>query len=111
MTTLMAYIGRDNEERLELLEDDALVAAGVVTRAVFKFDSWVLDTDVDTDVIYFDDANNQTLCLKLGQITDMEKGMYRGGKITLYDIDNVDGIAWGDPVTVIAITWPVTLST
>jgi len=94
MELLTAYIGRDNEERLQLLQDGSLVNAGAVTRAVFKFGDYCLDTDVDSDVIYFADSDNQVLCLKLGLVDDIVAGVYRNEKITIYDAVNIYGIAW-----------------
>jgi len=95
MTTILtAYIGRDNEERLELLQDGVLVTASAVTRAVLKFGSFCLDTDVDTDEFYFLDSNNQVLCLKIGLLTGLAAKNYFDGKLTLFDNSNPEGLAW-----------------
>jgi hypothetical protein len=106
MEILYAYIGRDNEERLELKQAGALVTAGAVTRAVLKFCSFCLDTDVDADEIYFLDSDNQTLCMKLGLVDDMAVGAYRDGKLTIYDAANTEGIAWAD-IGVVSLAWDV----
>jgi len=96
ITTLTAYIGRDNEDRLELLQDGVLVAASAVTKAVLKFGTFCLDTEVDTDEIYFLTSDNQTLCLKIGIVTNLVAGAYSDGKITLFDAVNTNGLAWAD---------------
>lgn len=101
MEVLAAYIGRDNEERLQLLQGGSLVTAGAVTRAVLKFSGYCIDTDVDSGVIYFSDSDNQVLCLKLGMVDDIAAGTYRGAKLTLYDVDNTNGIAWTDLVVAV----------
>lgn len=105
MTVLTAYIGRDNEDKIQLLQDSVVVTAGVVTRAVFKFGDYCIDTEIDTDVIYFDDSDNQVLCLKLGLIDDLSplSGTI-SGQLTLFDNTNTNGIAWV-LVPVLIKTW------
>jgi len=105
MQVLTAYIGRDNEEALQLLQDGALVAEYAVTRAVFKFGTYCLDTAVDTDIFYFDD-NHQILYLKLGLINDIVAGIHRDGQLTLFDSSTTIGYAW-DSFIVSVQNWPV----
>lgn len=104
--TLTAYIGRDNEARLELLQDGVLVVASAVTKAVLKFGTFCLDTEVDTDEIYFLTSNNQTLCLKIGLLTGLVAGNYSDGKLTLFDAVNTNGLAWVD-LTISVKDWSV----
>jgi hypothetical protein len=92
-TKLIAYISRDNEEQIELLVNGALVAENAVTRAVLKFGGYVLDTNVDTNIIYFSSSTNQILCLKLGLIENLIVNDYLRGTLTLYDNVNTNGIA------------------
>jgi hypothetical protein len=107
MTSLVAYIGRDNEERLELLNNGSVVTAGAVTRAVFKFSAWCLDTEIDSEVFYFLNPANQTLCFKLGLVEGIRVGTFTTGRLTIYDHQNQNGIAWGPRMTVIINAWPV----
>ena len=93
-TTLTAYIGRDNEERIELLQDGTVVPAGAVTRAVLRSNTFCIDSAVDTNVIYFADSDNQTLCIKAGLIPDLTAGIRIKANLTLYDALNVRGVAW-----------------
>jgi hypothetical protein len=107
MASVTAYIGRDNIERLELLQDGVAVVAGAVTRAVLKFGSFCLDTDEIThaSIIYFETADNLVLCLCLGLVTDIRARVYEG-KLTLWDATTTEGYAWDD-VTITGIKWPV----
>lgn len=105
-TELTAYIGRDNEDRLELLQDGVAVVAGAVTGAILRFGDYCLDTDEDPTVIYFLDANNQTLCLKLGLVSGLVAGKYKNGTLTLFDTVNTNGIAWS-LINVTARAWNV----
>lgn len=106
MTTLSAYIGRDNEERINLLEDGSIVSAGVVTRAVLKFGNYCVDTDKDPTIAYFSDSDNQTLCLKLGLVSGLSPGVHPNSRLTLYDATNINGIAWAT-FTVNVYSWTV----
>jgi hypothetical protein len=92
-TELIAYIGRDNEDRLELLQDGVPVVAGAITGAVLRFGDYCLDTDDDPTLAYFLDSDNQTVCFKLGLITGLVTGKYKNGTLTLFDTQ-IRMIAW-----------------
>lgn len=101
---LTAYIGRGNEEKLDLLEDGAVVDAYAVTRAVLRFGDYCLDTDDvgDEDLIALN-ANGQELSLHLGLIPGLEAGRY-SGFLTLYDHVATDGIAWAQ-IDIVVDEW------
>ena len=117
MEQLMAYIGRDNEERLELLQDGSTVAVSAVTRAVLQSSGGILrttkvatdpiciDSDTDPDLIYFDE-DNTVLCIKPGLIPDLVNGEQHTCKITVFDELTSNGYAW-DSVTLRAATWNI----
>jgi hypothetical protein len=108
MTALTAYIGRDNEESIELLNGGSLVTAQAVTKVVFKFGSWVINTDDDPTLIYFTDPpNNQTVGMKLGKITGVTAGGYDDGKMTIFDTANTDGLSMEEVITVTIKAWPI----
>ena len=92
-TLLYGYIDRDNIEKLALLQDGVAVTAGAVTKAVLKFGDYCINTDDDSDQIYFLDSDNQTVCIKLGQIDSITVGRYEG-TMTIYDSEAVNGLAW-----------------
>lgn len=102
--TLYAYIGRDNEEQIQLKQNNILVTTGAITRAVFKFGSYCLDTDIDTDEIYFLNDERTVLCLKLGLVTDIVPMANTVGKLTLFDVNNANGLAWAE-INVTAVLW------
>ena len=105
MEQLMAYIGRDNEERLELLQDGSTVATSAVTRAVFRSSAFCIDTDEDPTIIYFDE-DNTILCIKPGLIPDLTAGERHTCYITVWDALTDDGYAWGN-VTVKVVAWSI----
>lgn len=105
-TELTVYLDRDNEEQLQLLQDKVPVTAAAVTRAVFTFGDYVVDSDIDTGIIYFKDSDNQTVCLKLGLLTGLVIGKYRQGTLTIFDATNVNGIAWSY-IDVIVKEWDI----
>ena len=90
---MYGYIDRDNIEKLALLQDGVAVTAGAVTKAVLKFSDYCIDTDNDSDQIYFLDSDNQTVCVKIGQIDSIAVGCYKGF-LTIYDSETVNGLAW-----------------
>ena len=105
-TTLTAYLGRDNEDRLELLQDGDPVVAGAATGAVLRFGSYCLDTDDDPTLIYFLDSDNQTICFKIGLTPELVVGKYKKGTLTLFDALNSNGLAW-EEITIIVKPWDV----
>jgi hypothetical protein len=103
---LTTYLDRENEERLELLQDGVLVVAGAVTKVVLRFGEFCVDSDVDTDVIYFLDSDKQVLCLRLGLTADLVVGKYKKGTLTVWDSLSEFGIAWAE-ITVVVKPWAV----
>jgi len=104
-TIFTVYKDRDNEERIELLQDGVLVTAGAVTRAVLKFGTFVLDTDDDSE-IYFLDSDNQVLCFQLGKLTGLVAKNYFDGKLTIFDNTNTSGLAWAN-IHITVFNWAI----
>ena len=105
MEQLMAYIGRDNEERLELLQDGSTVATSAVTRAVIRSSAFCIDTDEDPTIVYFD-KDNTILCIKLGMIPGLSNGKNHTCYITIWDELTENGYAW-DTVRIKTAAWNV----
>ena len=105
MEQLTAYIGRDNEERLGLLQNGSSVVASSVTRAILRSVEFCLDTDEDPGLLYFD-SDNTVLCVKPGLIPDLTDGARHTCVITLYDALTTHGYAW-DSVKIKVKSWPV----
>lgn len=106
-TELMSYVGMANEDRLELVQDGELVAASAITGAVFSFGSYCVQTGVDTDQIYFLDADNQVVCLRLGLIDGVVAGKYKNGQLSLIEGGNEEyPLAWA-PIEVQMVDWSV----
>jgi len=102
MKTITFFVGMANPVTLTLMHqgvDDPeliIVPENTITRAMLRFGSYCLDTDVigDADMIYFTD-NETRLVIKAGLIADIVAGSYLG-YLTLYDAVSLDGIAWQD---------------
>jgi len=105
MEQLIAYIGRDNEERLGLLQDGSSVVASSVTRAILRAEAFCLDTDEDATLLYFD-SDNTVLCIKAGLIPHIVDGEKHTCLITLYDALTTNGYAW-DTVIIRTVAWNV----
>ena len=106
MEQLLAYIGRDNEERLKLLQNGVPVAEGAVTRAVLKGDNFCIDTlDPEyNNTIYL--ANNALeVHIRCGLIPGLVSGKMYPCKLTVYDTATELGYAWCK-LRIIAIGWP-----
>ena len=111
-TLLNAYIGR-NFEDVVLLEYIPVgstayetVANDTVTRAVFKFGDYCVDTDEALDADYISLETNATrVALRLGGISGLAAGLYKG-YLTIFDAVNTKGLPWVD-FTVHALPWPV----
>ena|SRR6056297_482196 len=105
MEQLTAYINRDNEERLELLQGGLTVTAEAVTRAVLRSDSFCIDSDVDAETIYFDE-NNTILCIKPGLIDGLEANTSYRCYLTIFDGSTDIGYAWVN-LKIKAYAWDV----
>jgi len=92
-TILYGYIDRENIEGLTLEIDGGTVPAETVTKVTLKFGDYCIDTDNDSDQIYFTDSNNQAISIKLGQVDSIAVGRY-SGTLTIYDAETVNGLAW-----------------
>jgi len=107
MVQITAYIGRNNRNTLELLQDGAPVTESVVTRAIFHFDSYCLDTEVLGDSAFIALSETaQSVYLWLGKLPGLVAGTY-SGNLTIFDEIAVDGLAWGGKIVVNVREWPV----
>ena len=104
---IVAYIDRDNRTRIELTSGGAPVEEDTVTRAVFLFGSYCLDTDEVDDADYIQlSADKTEVYLWLGLVPNLTVGRYTG-YLTVYDSTTPNGLAWGPTVTVSAREWNV----
>jgi hypothetical protein len=110
--TITAYIGRSNSHILTFMrqgENDVIpviVDEDVVTRAIFRFGAYCLDTnDIDSTGIFELEENAQKLRLHLGLISGITTGWY-SGKLTVFDNVEEDGFAWAE-ILVRMVQWPV----
>jgi hypothetical protein len=99
-TTLNAYVGRDFDEII-LLEylpvggsDYETVPIDTVTRAVFRFGDYCIDTDEveHADLISLTENATQVE-MKIGMISGLVQGTYKGW-LTIFDAVNTNGIPW-----------------
>jgi hypothetical protein len=101
------YINRNNPIRLVLYYGDPLVPVpnGAVTRAIFRFGRYCVDTDIPADPIELIENETQVRMF-LGLISDLREGTYMG-YLTIYDAEAPHGIGWGRAERVKVIPWPV----
>lgn len=91
------YLDRDNEIVLTLSTDAVPINHSAITRCQIYVGDHLVDSL--TKPALFDFTNTDRIILKLGS-EDIEVGKYIG-RIYLYDLDNLDGVAWGQfPITV-----------
>jgi hypothetical protein len=100
MQAIHAWIGRDNVERLELIQDGDPVTADAVTRAVLRFGGYCLDTDVVDDTISLADSAT-VVEVQIGQIAGLLPGYYQGHLI-VYDNPHPNGIMWEQVVIIVS---------
>jgi hypothetical protein len=105
---LMAYIGRGNIEKLELIHNGERVPENSVARAILRFGTYCLDTNSHDEIELTE--NGQVLEIKLGLISNLIPGNYKGF-LTIYPTVEPsdpahDGLAW-IRAKVRAEAWPV----
>jgi hypothetical protein len=101
--TITAYIGKENIVTITLKQDGATVEPDAITRAMFKFGEYCLDTSVLTDPIELN-SNKTAINLQIGLLPGIVQGSYVG-KLTIFDPEIVNGKAWGDSITVYVLPW------
>lgn len=112
--TITVYISRDNTEIFLLKYRPVrkygyiLVPKNTIIRAVFRFDTYCLDTDTDIvgNIGFMED--NTIVFIKPGLIPDLVIGQYSGW-LTVYDALNPNGRAWGEELIVDVVYWNVCL--
>ena len=97
------WIGLDSEITLPLLVDGEQPTG--ITRAVFKFDNFCLDSNVDAEITVVEDPNETYIHMIPGHIPNLVEGDYVG-YLTIYDAEAPNGLPWGDPIIVKVGTWP-----
>jgi len=104
---LMAYIDRGNTEKLELIQNGEIVPAHAITRAVFRFGGYCLDTAIHGSELIELINDAQVLRMRLGLVPNLVPGTYKRGTLTLFDeLTPVYGKAWVR-ADVRAELWPV----
>ncbi len=99
------FIERDNRVYLNLFRDETPVTPNAVTRAIFRFGEYCLDTDIDTDLIWFKN-DKQTVVMQPGLVENLIPNKCVGN-LTIFDSNNPHGLAWGRTVKVDIKKWPL----
>ena len=103
MNRVVAYIGKGNSARIQLLEKGRPVQPGVVERCKLVFGDWCLDTDNEDHPAQLVEAG-RAMDVQIGLVPGIKKGSYQGF-LTVYDAETSDvGLAWGELV-VLVDTW------
>ena len=102
--SLSVWIGRDNRQRLRLLQDGEVVTEDAVARAQLRFGNYCIDTDATDDPIQLVDSAT-VVEMQLGLVPGLRAGLYRG-QLTVFDNEAINGIAW-QAVEISVNTWPV----
>lgn len=105
MERLNAYIGRDNVEQFQLLQDGSEVAALAVTRAVIKSDVFCVDSDLHPGMIYLED-DNKILSIKPGLFPGLIPNKSHKCYITIWDALTTNGYAW-DQIKIKTKIWNI----
>lgn len=98
------YQHRGNSIRLVLQQDGQPVDEGAVTRAIFRFGDYCLDTNGDGSDFINLVENGTKVELFLGLVPGLAVGTY-SGFLTIYDADSPDGLACGEKVRVKVQEW------
>lgn len=99
---ILVYKGYNGKVDLPLTKDGSPPAENAITRAMFVFGKYCLDTDTNHLIQLIDNA--QTVRMELGLIPNLETGSYRGF-LTVFDAQADQGIPWGDPVNIMVRDW------
>jgi len=103
MTTLTAYVGRDNKDQLRLLQNGSVVGNNIVTKAELSFGNWCIETGVDSNIRLI--TNATIVEMEIGLTTGLVVGKYEG-KLTIYDASIINGIAWAN-IEINVVNWEV----
>ena len=105
------YLDRENVLRFRLVEDNATVQAGVITRAIFALPAAAAATAGDE---LFDTSDEGTDCelvesgtvlvIRAGSRDLIPSGLPYQAHITVFDSESVTGLAW-DSAHVMVSTW------
>lgn len=87
----IVYTGRDNEIILSLSTDGTPINHSLITRVQLKAGTTTVDSSITPNA--FSMVNTDKLILTLGSSL-LTEGSYTA-KLYLYDLDNIDGVAWG----------------
>ncbi|MGZ4968057.1 MAG: hypothetical protein ACXV8O_01460 [Methylobacter sp.] len=86
------YSGRNNTIELALSSDGVDITHTGITRCQVKIGTTVIDSSTSPEL--FDLTHTDRLILELGS-SGLSEGDYTA-KLYVYDINNTDGIFWGD---------------
>jgi hypothetical protein len=85
------YLDRDNEIVLSLSTNGVAINHSAITRCQIHVGDYIVDSL--TKPALFDFTNIDKIILTLGS-EPIEVGKYIA-KLYIYDLDNIDGVAWG----------------
>ncbi len=97
------YISRGNVTIFLLKQDGQEVVGGAVTRAIFRFGEYCIDTDNPHHPISLID-NSKAVRMQLGLVNNLQIGRAIG-RLTIYDTVVTEGIAWGESVKINIQEW------
>lgn len=103
------YINRSNAIKISLLQNGNPIVGNTATRvsllipdALTNGEDLLLDTDGQNMELI---ENSTKVLVNLKSVSNVEEGFY-SGYLTVFDITNVDGIAW-DTIEVYIRHWPI----
>ena len=100
---IQVYQGKRNKIVLTIKQDGATVNPGAITRAVFRFGAYCLDTDVSSPAIELIENETQVQ-LRLGLVEGILPGHYVA-RLTVYDLLMPEGKAWPQPLNINVLSW------
>ena len=86
------YTGRDNEIIFSLSTDGNPINHSLITRCQVKVGATMIDSQTSPNL--FSMVNADRIILTLG-LTTIPAGDYTA-KLYIFDLDNIEGVAWGE---------------
>ena len=102
MNVLVGYLGRANSARILLLKQGRPVSSGF-ERAVIRFGEWCVDTSAENHPAQIVESG-KAVDVQIGLIPGLRRGQYTA-RLTVYDQENPEGLAWPTPIGVFIQPW------